>query len=391
MNRANCILVFILLVTAGCEGNKQTGDDFITVDVTKSYPKKELILQDFMDVEYVALETTDEFLCQDQVQAIGKDFIVVKNRVMDGDIFIFSRNGKVLRKFNRWGQGHEEYTFPSRIILDEDNDEIIVDDKQIKKIIVYDLFGNFKRSFLYNKGSIYTNIYNFGREKLILADDAFDYSEYFETHDRPRFSIISKQDGSVVNDIEISFIQKKTRTLRQGNTLALINNILIRPFQDSFILTELSSDTVFRYLPDNSMVPFIIRTPSIQSIGTETFLIPSTLTDRYYFMTTVKKEYDFNRRDADFPTTHLVYDRQEKTTYKCIALYNDDFTDKRTENMIRMDYVALNNEIAYYQSFQAYELIEALEKGQLKGKLKEIAAGLKEEDNPVIMLVKHKR
>ena len=378
-------------MTAGCGGNKQTSDDFITVDVTKSYPKKELILQDFMDVEYVALETTDEFLCQDQVQAIGKDFIVVKNRVMDGDIFIFSRNGKVLRKFNRWGQGLEEYVFPSGIILDEDNDEIIVDDKQIKKIIVYDLFGNFKRSFLYNKGSLYTKIYNFGREKLILADDAFDYSEYFETHDRPRFSIISKQDGSVVNDIEISFIQKKTRTLRQGNTLALINNILIRPFQDSFILTELSSDTVFRYLPDNSMVPFIIRTPSIQSIGTETFLIPSTLTDRYYFMTTVKKEYDFNRRDANFLKTHLVYDRQEKTTYECIALYNDDFTDKRTVNMIRMDYVALNNEIAYYQSFQADELIEALEKGQLKGKLKEIAAGLKEEDNPVIMLVKHKR
>ena len=70
MNRANCILVFILLMTAGCGGNKQTGDDFITVDVTKSYPQKELILQDFMDVEYVALETTDGFLCQDQVHAI---------------------------------------------------------------------------------------------------------------------------------------------------------------------------------------------------------------------------------------------------------------------------------------------------------------------------------
>ena len=34
---------------------------------------------------------------------------------------------------------------------------------------------------------------------------------------------------------------------------------------------------------------------------------------------------------------------------------------------------------------------EAYEKGQLKGRLKEIAATLDEEANPVIMLIKHKK
>jgi len=37
------------------------------------------------------------------------------------------------------------------------------------------------------------------------------------------------------------------------------------------------------------------------------------------------------------------------------------------------------------------QLVEAHKKGLLKGKLKEIAATLDEEDNPVIMLVKHKK
>ena len=51
MKQTNTILAIILLVVlAGCGENKQSTDDLITVDVSKSYPKKELILQDFMDV-----------------------------------------------------------------------------------------------------------------------------------------------------------------------------------------------------------------------------------------------------------------------------------------------------------------------------------------------------
>jgi hypothetical protein len=59
MKRAESISVFILLaVLTGCVGgNKRSTDDFITVDVDASYPEKELILQDFMEIEYVALET----------------------------------------------------------------------------------------------------------------------------------------------------------------------------------------------------------------------------------------------------------------------------------------------------------------------------------------------
>ncbi|MDH6359015.1 6-bladed beta-propeller, partial [Parabacteroides sp. PF5-9] len=59
---------------AGCgEENNQSTGEFITVDVSIKYPKKELILQDFLDVEYIPLETKDEFITTGFVQAIGKD------------------------------------------------------------------------------------------------------------------------------------------------------------------------------------------------------------------------------------------------------------------------------------------------------------------------------
>lgn len=102
----------------GCKSSDQI-ENFITVDVTANYPKKELILQDFMDVEYVLLESVDEFVCQGFVQAIGKEFIIVRNYINDGDIFLFNRAGKAVRKINRKGQGHEEYTSIVGVVLDE--------------------------------------------------------------------------------------------------------------------------------------------------------------------------------------------------------------------------------------------------------------------------------
>lgn len=50
-----------------------------------------------------------------------------------------------------------------------------------------------------------------------------------------------------------------------------------------------------------------------------------------------------------------------------------------------------NDEIALVQKLEAYELIEAYQKGHLKGRLKEIAAGLEEDSNPVLMLIKYKK
>ena len=90
MKQTKTILAVILLVVlAGCGENKQSNNGLIIVDVSKSYPKKELILQDFMDVEYVALETTDEFLTQGLVQGCGKRIIYWRQIGIMMGIFLF--------------------------------------------------------------------------------------------------------------------------------------------------------------------------------------------------------------------------------------------------------------------------------------------------------------
>jgi hypothetical protein len=375
----------------GCVGDRQSTVDVITVDVTKNYsPKKELILQDFMDVEYIALETNDDFLCQGIVLVVGKEIIIAKNRINDGDIFIFDRNGKGLKKINRKGQGGEEYTNISGITLDEDNDEIFVNAHSVRRILVYDLDGKFKRSFKHKEGTMYSSIYNFDRKNLICHDSFYTIDGIAN---ELSFRIISKQDGSIAKEIQIPFEKKKSTSVFRRDEANRVNGSVrpsnyypIIPYLDHWILVEPSSDTVYRYFPDYTMTPLIMRTPSVQSMNPEVFLFPGILTNHYYFMETVKKEVNFKTLDG-FPSTDLVYDRQEKVIFEYVV-YNDDYSGKKE---VFMKSIPINGEITTWQPLEASKLVESYKKGELKGKLKEIAAKLDEEDNPVIMLIKHKK
>lgn len=81
-----------------------------------------------------------------------------------------------------------------------------------------------------------------------------------------------------------------------------------------------------------------------------------------------------------------MYDKQENGLFRATVL-NGDYLINQKVDMISHP---LNGEIATFQSLAASQLVEAYENDELKGKLKEIAAELDEEANPVIMLVKRK-
>ena len=407
MKKVNTIAVAILLTMTGCGGKSGSESDIlITVDITKTYPQKEMILQDFMDVEYIPLETTDEFVNQGVVLAIGKEIILVKNQINDGDLFIYDKNGKGLRKINRKGQGGEEYLSISEAVLDEDNSEILVNDFLLGKIMVYDLYGKFLRSFPYEEGVLYGNLCNYDRENLICYDasmaidftintantnESMNYKN--EETNKSSYYIISKRDGSIMKDIQIYIKKKQALTglgfYAGGPRVARSTYFPLIPYNDSWIMTEYSSDTVFSFSPDYSMDPLLVRTPSIQSMDPKVLLYLGIITDRYLFMKTEMNQTGSGNRVAGVVTKdHLVYDKQEKTVYESIV-YNGDFSNEITVDMSMQSIIA--NEIVCMQKIEAFELVEAYRKGQLNGKLKEIAVKLDEEDNPVIMLLKQKR
>lgn len=105
----------------------------------------------------------------------------------------------------------------------------------------------------------------------------------------------------------------------------------------------------------------------------------------------VRKEYDFDKHEG-FPRTALAYDKQERAIYQ-VEVYNEDFVDREPVNMsLEMFVLNLinNNGVAFTRVLSASDLVEAYKDGKLRGPLKEIAAGLDEESNPVIMIAKYK-
>ncbi len=396
MERLKSVLATILILITGCENSYQRGaDDLIIVDVTANYPKKEVILQDILDVEYIPLETNDDFVTQGYLRAISNDHVVSRNYLGDGDIYIFDiNNGKGLKKINRKGSGAEEYINITDMLLEEETNQLLLSDIAGNKIIWYDLDGNFIHSFGMDKEIMYRGIYNFDPENFI----AFNAGRPSQIPDEEpekiqSFLIISKQDGHLDREIEFVFDKKKsmfligfdpvTRNPIGGAFMEAYTPVV--PYQGNFILTELSSDTIFSYSTDHQLTPWVVRTPSIQTMDPEVYLLPTVLTDRYYFMLKLEKIWDFENGKG-FPVVNIMYDRDEKALYEC-HVYNRDFTDKR---LIEMRYKFGNDKVAFLQVLEAPVLMEAYEEGKLTGRLKEIAANMDEESNPVLLLGKRK-
>ena len=381
-------ILFVMFGFIGCNESRRQSEGLIIVDVTNTdYPIKELILQDFMDVEYIALETNDDFINQGFVQSIGQKIIVVKNGINDGDIFIYRRKtGEAIRKINHKGQGAEEYVTISGIVLDEDKHEMFVTDNETRKMFVYNLDGKYLRSFKFQKNAMYKKIYNFDKQNLICYN-------FNSSNDGQSFAIISKQDGSITQEIQIPFEEIKTIYIflrDEANDMTYGAAPYIYPIipvpNNNWILIEPSSDTIYSYSSEYEMKPFLTRVPSIQSMNPEVFLLPSVVTDRYCFMEIVKKEYSFSTGKG-FPSTFLMYDRQEKS----ISRYTVNNADYSYKNIVNMVLSPQSSEVAFYHKIEPSGLVDSYKKGELKGKLKEIASKLDPEDNPVIMLIKHKK
>lgn len=379
------MVVFFLSIVMGMVGCKQlnTTDTLVSIDVNVNYPEKNLILQDFMDVEYIPLESTDKFVTQGDIMAIGRKLILAKNYINDGNIYVFDRRtGKGLRIINRLGQGNEEYAFINGIVLDEKNEEMFVNCTPMKKILVYDLFGNFKRSFKHTEGSEYLEVFNYNKDNLLRYDMSIYYKDGEKKGTEFYHAVISKQDGHVVQGISIPFSIVKTPFVRNGNAMVATSIRSITPCKNNWLLTETSSDTVYCYSNDNKMEPFLVKKSSGDP---DVFLTVGVVCDQYYFIQTVKKIFNF-KKGRGFPKNDLMYDKKEKAVFKTSVL-NADYINRQKVDMT--SHVG-NDEIATFQNLEAYELIEAYKKNELKGELKEIATKLNEESNPVVMLVKYK-
>lgn len=375
------ILISLLMIGCGNNRNTQQGD-LITINLNARFPQKELIIQDFMDIEYIILEDLDDFVTQGLVLDVSPAHILVRNRISDGNIYIFDRNGNAVRIINRMGQGSEEYNRIVMAFIDEDNEAIFVAD--FERMMVYDIYGNYLRSFSIRNISW---VSRFDEEHLIGIDSSVRMNE--ESTESQPFVLISKQDGSIIKRIHIDLEQGINPFIGfdiPGGGFAEIylpgNFPALTPAPGNWLLSSLASDTIFRLLPDFTKEPFMVRTPPIHSMRTKTFMSPILVTEDFFFLFSL----DENIRSGE----RLVYSVQENAAFR-FSLYNGDFLPAREVTMQFHSAFRHNREIAFIENIEAYQLLDAYENGELSGRLKEIASQLHDDSNPVIMLIKHRK
>ncbi len=259
------LLALIISLLIACGGEEKKTNEIPVVDVTKSYPEKEIKLQDE--------ENYKTFV-------ISSDSILIGN-YKEGSVFLFNGQGKVLQNFNHKGQSGREYQKIWGVYYDRLTQEIILLDSPTKKQLqVYDNTGNYKRTIAIPKKCSF------------MGDDLVQYDENsFLCYRKGGFSgfsfgnDIGKRD-SVNKEIKPYFFMSK----KDGKAVIIAPLKPIFKDRNTVILSEVSKDTIFTYSKDRKLKPIVVRTPEILKMEEPmVFLQIEKITQKYIWGKTIKK------------------------------------------------------------------------------------------------------
>ena len=365
------------IMLAGCCQSGET--EMITINVKKSYPKKELAIADLWKVEYIALETDSTFLVPGgQPYHVGENKLgFVDNRT--GNLLFFdAKTGKKAFCINRKGPGPEEYKSVGALVMDEKAGEIFAWTIFDGTFQVYDAQGKHLRTLpMHNKRKdeyLYiTNFINLDDNRLLCSSNNMKGYAVHYLQDK-KIGLTTLVD-SIPNERYVSeyiFAQK------DGVTYSTAPNLT--PFvhtSEGLVYADHSNDTLYRMTDKMTPSPFIVRTPRVKETEPNKILRFDNETDDWMFLSGIEMAYDFSKNEGLHQTNYGV-EKASGGIYE-LKFIHPDYEGKEYSP------TALN--ARYYP---ADELLTALEEGKLKGKLKEIASTLDEEDNGEVMLLKRK-
>lgn len=158
------------------------------------------------------------------------------------------------------------------------------------------------------------------------------------------------------------------------------------PNGKDFLLTEYSTDTVFRFTPEQQLIPVLVREPSIQEMEPKIILHSWFETDKYLFFSINKLEIDW-ATPSEFPDKGLLMEKSTDNIYQS----NVEMKDYKEKSLILGPSIlsrSLKDTKTGYMPLPVSELMEANEAGKLSGKLKEIADNLSENEDYLLMILR---
>jgi len=383
-------LYFILIITFsfGCSWDKQTKEGLPFIDVSKSYPEKEIILTDIADVTYLCLNSEDDdFLYKGRLHCLTENTIVICDDV-SGSILLFAKDGMPKSRFNHKGQGPGEYIKAMQVIYDEKSDEVFVLSAGFENcFLVYSSSGKYKRKIILAEGTMVQTFHLFDDSSLFVYDGSIErrkfvplendsQTEFYNSH----FIRISKKDGKVLNFVELPNNHIILKDASTGTPFAARRLIKCK---DGVLLCNPETDTVFLFNKNKSLIPVIYKIPSLSTLDPMVILNNCAEAGHYQFMdiVTVRTGNEW------FPTKYMMRDKKTGEIFsQKIILPDYSGKDFFIRTRTYTDF-----ECGPYFELDLIELKQAYRENKLGGKLKELVATLNEDaDNNVFMLVNFK-
>ncbi|MFV0272834.1 MAG: 6-bladed beta-propeller [Macellibacteroides fermentans] len=383
MKVKNYILLICLFMVSQDINSQSKTINLPVIDFSKNYPAKEIRLQDIADSEYIPLETTDDALLSDKavLTAVSDKFILVYEPLL-GDIFVFNRNGKIHAHFNHKGQSGQEYAWIRCAILDDKNEEIFICNQIIQ---VYSLNGKYKRTLKINTLQNESAVYNFDDEALLLYDNVIIDSGFEHKTKKKPYRLMSKKDGSLITVLNISFSKRYSPSIlqKEGKYERAIQ--IYYPssiyYGSDFMIANISSDTLYKLTQNKKITPVLVRKPSVHASEPRKVWTTHLTTDKFMIIGEVL--LDFDLKGGKIPI--FMYE------YKTGKINKVEFLDTKSEGgtfSFGSSPAIAKNMTA--QFMQAPSFISIYKKMPLKGSAKKSVMPLREDDNPIVRIIKFK-
>ena len=357
-------------VTFNCAAGKDEKVDEISVN--EKFIKKPIKLNEIAELEYIQLESKKDFIFSGPAVYLDEKIIICTDRKTK-TILIFNNDRKAVKRINRYGRGPGEYSSLYSVLYDSISEEIFVNDLIQKKVLVYDIEGKFKRALPYLPNFSYTTLVSFNNKELIAYDNNAD--------NRNSFVSISKTNGKLVTLFPINFSKKIILDSTRGKVKTTIDYNLTTITEDGILLTDFSTDTIYRVKYNGEFAPLFVRTPSISKMNPEIFLFPFLETSKYIFFKSITRvctseicQYKdfkliaFDKASNDFFIPKIEWD-------------NGNFPLFPTPVSVGVSVSVM----------EAFYLIKRYKSGSLNAKEKAIASKISENDNPVLLVFKFKK
>ena len=373
----------ILLIVAGCGGEKQAQAELACIDLTKNYPEKEFFLTDMADITFLYLNSdNDEYLYQGSINYITANTVVVVDN-SSGSILFFNKDGIPRSRFNHVGNGPEDYLPRPNVMYDETTDELFVTSAGYHLIQVYSSTGEHKRTITIPQHLRINGI-------ISLDDSSFFFNELGAIGEEYiSFYRISKTTGAVIDSVQLPKTQTFLGINLDGNRIPTPTRRLVK-CPDGALLSSHGTDTVFLYSSDKSLTPVLYQTPSVTSLSPMEFLDNCLNIGQYQFVKCIiVKQGDVY--PGRFPAKFYIREKKTGNIFRQKLLLPDY---KGKEFIINPGTQVFNESIqgnGDYFELDLIELKKAYRENMLSGKLKELVATLNEDkDNNVFMLLNFK-